>query len=801
MSSARTGKGKDSPEPLFAQAVTLHRSGKLRDAEAMYRKVLALDPRHHRALYSLSLIALGDQRNQAAADLLRRAVAIDPDSVAYHSNLGEAYRRLGRLREAVEALLRALALKRDFAEGFYNLAVVLQQNGELEGAIAHFERAVELKPEAAVFQRGLGEALARAGDPQTAAGHLACAWLRTGGSARPADTFVSGSKQPPELAESSYERAVVLEEQGDLAGAIIHYEISVDARPAEARFQLGLARALRESGSLFRSVAHYQCALALLAGGVPEADVLVELSRVFEALGRVEGAQAASLRALDLAPDSAMAHATLGAVRLLQARYDEAIASCRRALQIDPVCWLAHLHLGNSLVAHGEVAEALDCYRRTLEIFPNQHAAHSSLVFLLGYVPGVDTQALGREARAWAAQRADPLAGEIRAHDRDRDPLRRLRVGYVSPDFREHPVAVFLEPLLANHDKKQVEVFCYSSVRSADAVTAHLRTMADQWRDVRHAGDAAVAQLVREDRIDLLVDLTMHTSGGRPLLFARKPAPVQLCWLAYVGTTGLRTMDYRLTDPHLEPPEADPGWSTEAPLVLPDTFWCYAPLRPVMGTAPMPEAGPLPAAASGHVTFGSQHSIPKIHAGVLALWARVMRAVEGSRLVMFAHPGNARDRVLGLMEREGIERGRVDFLPTRARRVYLESYRGIDLCLDTFPCNGATTSLDAFWMGVPVVTLVGNTPFGRAGLSIATNLGLPELVARTEDEYANIAIGLAKDLDRLSGLRRGLRDRMQASPLMDASRFARNVEAAYRTAWTTWCTGQRSTAVDGSTPQ
>jgi protein O-GlcNAc transferase len=291
---------------------------------------------------------------------------------------------------------------------------------------------------------------------------------------------------------------------------------------------------------------------------------------------------------------------------------------------------------------------------------------------------------------------------------------------------------------------------------------------------------------VREDRVDILVDLTMHASGGRPLLFARKPAPVQVCWLAYVGTTGLSTMDYRTTDPHLDPPGLDPGWSTESPLVLPDTFWCYAPWQPATEAGPLPDVGPLPAASSAGVTFGSQHSIQKVNDGVLSLWARVLREVEGSRLVMYAPP-SARGAILRAFQLCGVDPGRIEFVTLRGRREYLCEYSRIDVCLDTFPCNGATSSLDAFWMGVPVVTLVGQTPPGRAGLSIATNLGLPELVALTEDDYVRIAVGLTKDQRRLSDLRGALRDRMRASALMDAPRFAAKVERAYRTAWRNWC--------------
>jgi predicted O-linked N-acetylglucosamine transferase (SPINDLY family) len=635
-----------------------------------------------------------------------------------------------------------------------------------------------------VLQQGLGEALRQRGDVARAAGHLSCAWLLSSPSPRPEGTFVSGSPQPQETGASAHDQAISLEREGDFSGALRQHEIAVDARPKDPRLHLALARALRGVGSLARSVAHYHCVLALDDRNV---GALVELSSVLEALGRVQGAGVTSTHALRIDPSCAMAHATLAAVFVLQSRYDDAIASCRRALALDPSSWLAHFHLGYALAGNGAVADALSSYRGAVDLRPENHAAHSALLFLMPYAPRIDASAIGAEARAWARLRAEPLANEIRPHDNDRDPERRLRVGYVSPDLHDHPVSLFLQPLFESFDRRRIEVFCYSSVRREDAVTQRLRALAEGWRDVLHASDSTVAELIREDRVDVLVDLTMHASGGRPLLFARKPAPVQVCWLAYVGTTGLSTMDYRMTDPYLEPPGIDPGWCTESPLVLPDSFWCYAPWQAATDAGRLPDVGPLPAASAGHVTFGSQHSIQKTNDGVLSLWARVLCEVEGSRLVMYA-PQGARRPIVQAFERSGVDKSRLEFVTLRGRREYLSEYGRIDVCLDTFPCNGATSSLDAFWMGVPVVTLAGQTPPGRAGLSIATNLGLPELVARTEDDYVRVAVGLTKDLRKLSDLRAALRGRMQASPLMDAPRFARNVEQAYRNAWRNWCT-------------
>ncbi len=336
-------------------------------------------------------------------------------------------------------------------------------------------------------------------------------------------------------------------------------------------------------------------------------------------------------------------------------------------------------------------------------------------------------------------------------------------------------------PLLSQHDHERFEIICYSDAARPDDWTNRLLRYADRSCSVAGASDAALVERIREDRIDVLVDLTMHMAQNRLSAFARRAAPIQVCWLAYPGTTGLGTMDYRVTDRYLEPPGGEAGVYAEQSLPLPDTFWCY---HPITGGE---SVGPLPARRRGHMSFGSLNNLLKVSDATLALWARVLREVPASTFTLLAPVGDARDRTLGTFEAHGVDRGRVEFVEYQRREAYLATYRSIDVCLDTFPYNGHTTSLDAFWMGVPVVTLVGSTIVGRAGLCQAMNLGLPELVARSPDEYVKIAVEWSKDLERLGDLRAGLRARMESSPLMDAPAFARNLEAAYRSVWQRWC--------------
>jgi protein O-GlcNAc transferase len=509
-------------------------------------------------------------------------------------------------------------------------------------------------------------------------------------------------------------------------------------------------------------------------------EVLYNLGIVCRKLGRVEEAVEAYQRALTLKPDFPEAENNLGnALRDLW-RLDEAVAAFRRAVALKPDYAEAWNNLGATLKNQGQLEEAIPCFERTIELQPSNAALHSNYLYALHYLPGCEPATLQREARRWGERHAVPLRPFIPVHDHDRSPDRRLRIGYVSAAFCENCQSFFTVPLFSHHDHELFEIFGYSDVAKPDGLTGRLRAGTDAWRVTAGETDEQVARQVREDRIDILVDLTLHAAHNRLLVFARKPAPIQVTWLGYPGSTGMEAVDYRFTDPWLDPPGVDDAFYSERSLRLPDCFWCYDPL------AAQPPVNDLPARRTGRVTFGCLNNFSKVNDGVLALWARVLRAVPESRLVLLAPPGEARRRALSVLD---VDPGRVEFVDFQPRPLYLETYHRIDLCLDTFPCNGHTTSLDAYWMGVPTVTLGGRTAVSRAGISQASNLGLPELVARTPEEFLRIAVEWAGDLPRLARLRATLRERMTKSPLMDGARFTRGMESAYRKIWTEWCRG------------
>ena len=571
---------------------------------------------------------------------------------------------------------------------------------------------------------------------------------------------------------------VALKDMGKRDEAIACYRRALQLRPdyAEAHSNLGLA--LRDRGKLDEAVASCRRALKLKPD-FPEAHNNLGLALMGQ--GKSEEAAACHRRALELRSDYVEAHNNLGNALKSLGKLDEAIACYRRALELKPGYAEAHSNLGAAFKDCGQLDEAVACCRRAIELKPDRADLHSNLLYTLLFCPSYDAQVLCEEHRRWNERHATPLAKLIRSHDNDRSPDRRLKIGYVSPDFRDHVVGHNLLPLLREHDRREFEIFCYAHMLCADAVTSRFQCYAGGWRDVTGLNDEALARRIREDRIDILVDLSLHMANNRVLVFARKPASVQATFAGYPGTTGLSAMDYRISDAYLDPPGLDDHCYSEETVRLPDSFWCFDPVDS------QPAVNALPAAEKGYVSFGCLNNFCKVNPPVLKVWAQVLRAVDGSRLTVLAGEGSHRQRTLDLLAAEGVGRERVTFVTRGPRPQYLEYYHDIDISLDTVPYNAHTTSLDSIWMGVPVVTLVGPTVVGRAGLCQLMNLGLPELIASSAEEYVQVVADLARDLARVSDLRATLRLRMQASPLMDAPRFARNIEAAYREMWRRWC--------------
>jgi protein O-GlcNAc transferase len=642
--------------PAFDQAVQLHRSGRLAEAEKLYRQALATDPNLAEAQISLAAILFQTGRLDEAVVASRRALILRPNSFEACNTLGISLSSLNRQEEALAAYSQALTIQPDNATVYYNAAASLNRLGKRDQAAGALQRAIELKP--------------------------------------------------------------------DFADAMIN-----------------LGHALVERGQL------------------EEAATILK-------------------RALTLRPDSAEALNLLGKTLKDLGRIEESLEALRKAITLRPDFAQAYNTLGNVLMAMGRLEESLAAYRRAVELDPQNITAHSNLIFAMNFDPQFDAAAILQEARKWDERHGRAGQHLLRPHDNTRDPDRRLRIGYVSPDFRQHVVAWNLLPLLSHHDPEQVEVFCYSSTTHMDTMTNRLRAHSRHWRDVSTLNDEQLASLIREDRIDVLIDLSLHSSGNRLGAFAMAPAPVQITYLGYSGTSGMKAMHYRLSDPHLDPPEMDLSCYSEQTVRLPETYWCYAP--------PDKAPDPVPAEQRGHITFGCMNQLVKASPAAMELWCEILNQVPRSRMILHAQPGKYLEPITKFLAQRGISPDRLEFLSRQPWNQYMREYHRIDIALDPFPYNGGITTCDALWMGVPVVTLSGRTSVGRAGRSILSNVNLPEFIARDPRDYVRIAVELAGKIERLNELRQTLRERMKASPLLDAPRFARSVEAAYRDAWQHW---------------
>jgi len=746
-------------------ATERHRAGDLAAARQLYRDALTQNPAEVTALFRGGLLELQDGRPETALELLLAAAGAAPAEPRHHFGLGQALQALRRHAEAAAAYQRVLALDPAFDDVHFVLADSLQLCGRLTEAEPVYRRALQQSP----------------GDVRVLA-NLGVLLLTLGRSDEAVQFQRAASERDPTVASHAINLGIALCAQGDFAAARDVLEATLAREPQNSAAMFNLAIALRGLGQLPAAVQAYRLAIEQR----PDyADAYNNLGNLHKELGELTPAAEAYEAAVRLRPDWVVALNNAGCLLRTVGRFDEAEALLRRALQLSPGLAALHDNLGNVLKDSGELDAAIDCFRTALELDPGAAATHSNLVYALSFQCAEPAPILA-EARRWNARFAAPLAKAIVPHTNARDRERRLRIGYVSADFRDHCQSLFTIPLLTHHDQARFEIVCYSSVARPDAYTARARSACAHWREVHTLSDRALADLIRSDGIDILVDLTMHMAQGRPLVFARKPAPIQVAWLAYPGTTGLDAMDYRLSDQRLDPVEWAPYYS-ERTLHLPDSFWCYDPLCAEI------EVGELPAVARGQVTFGCLNNPCKLTDASLQLWGMVLREITDARLVLLAREGRQREVLLARLQRVGVTAARVRFVPFQSRADYLRSYREIDIGLDTLPYNGHTTSIDSFWMGVPVISRVGATCVGRGGLSQLVQLGLPELAAHSDGDFRDAAVALAKDLPRLGALRKQLRCRLQTSPLMDAPRFARHIEAAYRAMWCDYCGTEAAT--------
>ncbi|MBI5909901.1 MAG: tetratricopeptide repeat protein [Betaproteobacteria bacterium] len=638
---------------------------------------------------------------------------------------------LAGAEQRYRALLRADA--RD-ADATHLLGLIAHQRGDHAAAVAQIGAAIALKADKPVYHYNLGNALVELDRLEAAI-----------------NSFRAALELDPSQVAARSNLAQALTETGRYAEAAAEYRRLLELQPSAAA-RNALARAL------------IQCADA----DASAADCYDEAATLLQ-------------QAWQAADDPATARLALAYCHRQRERWTEAADHYQAVLELRPGNPAAHNDLANCCNQLGRIAEAILHYRETYRLAPDFPEALTGVLACLNYDPDCQPEQAAAEHRRWAEQVAARYYPKLARFDNDRDPKRRLRIGYVSPDFRRHPLTAIFAPVLDAHVLDQVEVYCYYNYASEDTVTLRLKQRAGHWRSIVELDDEALCAQIRADRIDILVDLAGHTSNNRLLAFARKPAPVQVTWLGYPNTTGLLSMDYRITDRYADPPGQERYYSEEL-VYMPDSMWCYAQ------QGDEAEVNQLPALQRGYVTFGSFNSFSKLGFGALDLWARLMRDIPRSRLLVVRAPeGAGLERLSAQFAAHGIGVERIELLGMADRTRYLELHHEVDMALDPFPCNGGATTCDALWMGVPVIALAGDRFVSRAGVSLLSAAGLTDWIAHNQEEYIGLAQAWSRNLPGLAELRAGMRGRLRASPLIDAKRFARNLEAAYRGMWEHHC--------------
>lgn len=720
----------DSQGPSAAELQMLQRlqdSGQLQATEQACRELLRRYPNAVIVLILLGAVLGGQKRPQEAVQVLNKALGLNPNALDAYIHRAMALQAMGMPAQAVDDYDRAVRLRPDSEVSWFNRGNALNRLGRFDEAVRSFDKAIRINPDRPASYNNRGNALR---------------------SLRRFDEAVACFDQAIELQADYYEvhnnRGNALKEQGKLEEAITSYDRAIQISPGSCHAYLNKAMALAE-------------------------------------VDRHEEALACCDEAIRLEPGFPEAHVNRGALLQARTRLAEAAASYQKALDLNPGHLPARCNLANAKQELGQLDEAIDGYAGVLEIAAQNQPAISNFLLALNYSPDRTPQEIFRaHIRHGKEYTASVALAQALDHSR-RPGNERLKIGYVSPDFRDHSVAYFFEPLLQHHDRDNFEVYCYYNNIKRDGTTERLEQQAEHWRPIATMRDEDVVATIVEDNIDILVDLAGHTHGNRLTVFVARPAPVQATWLGYPNTTGLDSMDYRLTDEIADPIGNADEFCSEKLLRLPAGFLCF------QGDDAVPSSMELPAIRNGYVTFGSFNNFTKVTPEVIAAWARILRRSPDSRFVIKARQladSAVQARCLEMFRHEGVPADRIDVVPPiNDKTDHLRLYDSVDIALDSFPYNGTTTTCEALWMGVPVITLCGDRHSGRVGASILSHVGLDDLVAGDVDSYVTVAADLGRNTGRLAQMRSGLREQMKNSQLCDARRFACSVEAAYKEIW------------------
>jgi predicted O-linked N-acetylglucosamine transferase (SPINDLY family) len=660
-------------------------------------------------------------QTQQATQVLQRILLMYPREPKAPFMLGAMAFQSKNYESALEWIGKSLAIDPTPAEPYFLRGLIYQQAGQLPQAIIEYRQCLTRRPKDGKAMNNLGRAILDLGDSSAAI-----------------QTLRQAIAVMPENAGAWNNLGEALRLSGDIAGAVQHYKqaIAVDPNSAEAYGNLGAT--------------------------------MVQL-------GDRPGGIAMMLKAVAINPNMFNVHTNLARAYITGGPLEQALRHCRRALEINNRSSGAIDLMANLMGLAGLVPQCIKARQQALQLKPDDSAIFSNLLLSLHYLDDFAPRSIFDEHRNWAKRHA-PGMTPPQPNDPPYTPARRLRIGYLSPNLSAHSVAYFFEPLLAAHDRSLLEIYLYHNGRTNDEVTERIKQHADGWRDISNMKDGPALSVLKNDHLDILIDLAGHTSDNRLPMMDKRPAPIQMTWLGYPGTTGMSAVDYRITDEITDPHGPADTVHTERLIRIPGGSWVYqAPVSP--------EIGPVPAMANGYITFGSFNNLPKVTPRVLESWARILQAVPRSRLILKAGGlglSIGKEYVQNTLNQFGITTDRVELLGwAQETSAHFQLYNRIDIALDTFPYNGTTTTCEAMWMGVPVVTYTGSSHVSRVGTALLTHVGCKQWIARDAGAYETLAVQLAGDLPALAAARKTLRQQMQASELCDAKRLARELEKFY----------------------
>jgi protein O-GlcNAc transferase len=840
MNNNRTSQPSNTKTPLtvdgaYAQAMDHFNAGRFSEVDKLCTAIIQAVPNHIDAINLLGVVAQRVNSHDMAVELFQRAINIDNSRAFLYYNLGNSLKNQGKLEEGVSCYKKAIAIQPDYAEAYYNLGNTLQNQGNLSEAVSSYQKVIAIKPDLAIAYHKLGNVLKSQGKLTEAESSykkaiaiqpdLAQAYSNLGNTLKDQGKFeeaVSSYKKAiaiqPDLVEaysnlgdalkgqgkleegvSCYKKAIsikpdlaevysnlgnALEDQGKLEEAVSSYKKAISIKPDLAEAYYNLGNALEYQGKAEEAVSCFKKAISIKPG---YADAYSNLGNVFDGQGKLEEAVLSYKKAISIKPDLVEAYYNLGNPLKNQGKLEEAVSSYKKAISIKPDLVEAYSNLGNIQKNQGNLVEAISSFKKAISIKPELTEVYSNLLFCMNY-GNYTGKSLFNEHKIWNKHQAKYLQTFICKHDKGVDSGKKLRIGFVSGDFRKHCVSHFLNPLFKEYNRERLTFYCYSNSNEKDEVTTYQQKMVDEWRNIVEQEDQVVVEMIQKDQIDILVDLSGHTKGNRLVVFASKPAPVQVTWLGYPNTTGLTTIDYRFTHHIADPPGLSDQLHSEKLFRLADGFLCYQP--PDIA----PDITELPLKRNGYITFGSLNNLAKTTPEVIKVWSQILKAVPGSKLLLKSKALTCPvvlDKYLSLFLKESIDSDRLitlQYSPTT--QAHLSKYGKIDISLDTFPYNGTTTTCESLWMGVPTVVLRGERHASCVGASIINQVGLDNLITDSVDDYIKTAISLAKDKSKLESLRAGMRNRMKNSYLCDNKGFSVNMEKAFRSMWIEWCRGE-----------